>query len=104
MPKKPATKAERDWMSRVANLGCIVCSECLSINDSPAEIHHLTGIAGLGKKASNREIIPLCAPHHRIGGNGVAFHATVKRVWEDMFKPQIELLELTKELLNGSRL
>ena len=95
------TAAEKKHLSRLASLGCIVCSEFLGIYDSPAEIHHLTGAAGLGKKASHFQSIGLCAPHHRIGGNGIAFHSTVKKVWEDTFDTQENLLELVNERLSA---
>jgi len=55
---KSATKAERQHMDKVAQLGCIVCTN-LGYYDSPAEIHHI-GNGTMSKRASNLEVIPLC--------------------------------------------
>ena len=54
-----ATKAERDHMGAVAALGCVVCRN-LGFVDSPAEIHHVRTGQGMGQRASNYEVIPLC--------------------------------------------
>ena len=61
-----ATKSEKNYMARVARLGCILCSSVLGYEDSPAEIHH---IRRAGKRSTS-PIIPLCPEHHR-GNNGV---------------------------------
>ena len=89
MPR-PATKAERDHLSRVAGLGCIVCR-------ASAEVHHITG-AGMGRRASHYDTIPLCARHHRTGGHGVAVHAGT-RTWESIFGKQTALLARTRKML-----
>ncbi len=88
MTKKKPTKATRELMSRVADMGCIICYH-------PAEIHHLTG-AGMGLKS--KEFIPLCPFHHRNGGKGNAIHAGVK-TWEYIHSTQEELYKLTMERL-----
>lgn len=87
MPKP--TAADRRYFTRVAALGCILCG-------GPAEIHHITG-AGMGLKSSNRDVIPLCPPHHRTGGYGVAVHAGTKE-WERIHGTQPELLAKVKAL------
>ena len=46
---KVANAAEREYMGRVAALGCIVCSECLGYQDTPAIVHHIR--TGQGKNA-----------------------------------------------------
>lgn len=99
MAKKPATKKEREHMAKVAALGCLVCSECLGIEGTPAELHHPIGWAGLGKRASHYEVISLCPTHHRNGGYGVAIHAGKKK-WEENFKTQEEFLEIVKQKLS----
>lgn len=76
-------------MDRVVALGCIVCG-------SPAEVHHLTGDSGIGQKS--RRVLPLCPPHHRTGGYGVALHAGV-RGWEARHGEQIDLWYRVNELL-----
>lgn len=72
--KRGRTKEAREYMGRVAALGCVVCrNEGHGL--SPAELHHPRFLAGAGQKASDFDVIPLCPAHHRIGGYGVAFHA-----------------------------
>ena len=88
MAKKPATKAEREHMGMVAELGCIICRR-------PAEVHH---IAGQGMRASSYETIPLCADHHRNGNIGVAVHSG-RRSFEARHGTEEELLSKTLELL-----
>ena len=90
MAKKAPTKAEREHMGRVADLGCIICG-------GPAEVHHITG-AGMAKRSSHYETIPLCHMHHRNGGYGVAVHAGV-REWENIHGSQRDLLEKVQFLL-----
>jgi hypothetical protein len=52
------TKAERQHLSRVAELGCIICRR-------PAEIHHIRAGVGMGKRSSHFNVIGLCPEHHR---------------------------------------
>ncbi len=87
-------KAEKKHLDLVASIGCILCF-------APAEIHHLTG-AGMGLKSSNYDVIPLCPPHHRIGGWGVAVHAGTKE-FEKNFGTQKELLEKTRQLIEEEK-
>lgn len=95
--KKAPTKAEREHMSRVASMGCIVCSN-MGFPCSPAEVHHINN-GTMGKRASNYEVIPLCPPHHRTGGYGVAVHAG-RKAWEQNFGTERDLLELVNSLLD----
>lgn len=96
MPKP--TKSEQEHYKKVVEIGCIVCRECLGIYDSPCEIHHLIGVAGLGKKASNDKVIPLCSIHHRLGNRGVAVHSG-KVAWEENFQTQERFLEIVNDLI-----
>lgn len=96
MKGRAPTKAEKEWMSRVADLGCIVCLNELSIY-SPAAIHH---IEGRTKKDCHFKVLPLCPNHHQYGGYGVAFHAG-RVEWEKRYGTQAELLEQVRGLLNG---
>ncbi len=93
MPRKKAraTAKERQYMSDVAELGCVICQR-------PAEIHHITTGVGMGQRASNHDIIPLCPDHHRLGGHGVAIHAG-KQTWEKKHGTELELLERVKGLI-----
>ena len=90
MAKKKPTKAERDYMSRVAELGCMICGR-------PAEIHHIRTGKGT-TRASNYEVIPLCPDHHRNGGPGVAIHAGIE-TWRENFGCELEMLKRVKELV-----
>lgn len=91
MTKRKATRAEREHMGRVAELGCCICK-------MPAEIHHITAGIGMGQRAGNFDTIPLCPRHHRNGGFGVAVHAGIK-TWQDRYGTEMEMLRQTRELL-----
>lgn len=93
--KRPANKAEKAYMAKVADLGCIICG------NNHVVIHHITTLRGFGGRASHYDVLPLCVQHHDGGKLGVAVHAGVK-TWEAKFGTQIELLEKVKELLNGN--
>lgn len=84
-------KDDREHLQRVAELGCVVCRN-LGYGASPAEIHHLRNGCGVGQRSSHRRAIPLCPPHHRTGGYGVAVHAGQK-TWEKIYGSEEELLE-----------
>jgi len=88
-----STKVEDQWMSDAAALGCVVCRN-LGYGESPAEIHHLRADAGMSQRAKHNKTIPLCAPHHRTGGYGVAFHAG-ERIWQENFGNEQSLYEQT---------
>lgn len=78
------TAAGDRHMARVRELGCILCG-------APASIHHINA-HGMGMKASDFEVLPLCFQHHQAGGMGVAVHAG-KRTWEAIHGTERELLE-----------
>lgn len=67
------TKAEKRHRKAVAELGCIVCLN-QGNEGTPAELHHIRDGQGIGQRASEFEVIPLCPFHHRHGGNGHAVH------------------------------
>lgn len=90
------TKAESDYMGRVAALCCIVCRN-EGLGDTPAMVHHI-GNGTMGKRASNLEVIPLCANHHQYGGYGVAVHAG-RKAFEANYGTEKELLEQTRREL-----
>jgi hypothetical protein len=52
-------KAEKEHLSKVASVGCIVC-RMQGNEESPAEIHHIRHGQGMSQRASNYEVIPLC--------------------------------------------
>jgi len=97
MKGRAPTKEEKEWMSKVADLGCIACLNELSIY-SPCAIHHIDGKT---KKGAHFKIIGLCGAHHQTGGYGVAIHAG-RVEWERIHGSQQKLLEQTEELLNDN--
>lgn len=62
-----ATKNEKNAFNKIAELGCILCSEILGFEGTPAELHHIRRYGG---KRSASPVIPLCPEHHR-GNSGV---------------------------------
>ena len=97
MKKNTKTEAEKKHLNRVAQLGCIVCTN-LMMGRTPAEIHHLRDGQGVSQRSSHFRVIPLCSIHHRTGGYGVAFHAGEK-AFEEKYGTELELLEQVNELL-----
>lgn len=93
-----ATKAEKEYMNRVADLGCICCA-MMGYPDTPAEIHHIRSNMGMGQRASNYDVIPLCSIHHRLGEAGVGFHSSAKQ-FEENFGSELDLLEIVKEVIS----
>ena len=88
-----ATKNEKNYMARVARLGCILCSTVLGYEGSPAELHH---IRRAGIRATS-PIIPLCPEHHR-GNNGI--HGMGRKAFERKFGTTEEaLLQKVRESL-----
>lgn len=67
--RRSATAAEKAYMGRVAQMGCVVCSQCLGIGGTPAEVHHLKAGGG-SLRASHFDTMPLCPEHHR-GDSGI---------------------------------
>lgn len=83
--KKPATNKERDHMSKVASLGCLICQK-------PANCHHIRPIGlGIGMRSSHYEVIPLCRSHHL---GKFSIH-NCKEQFEAMYGTEKELLYRT---------
>lgn len=91
------TNAEKKHRSRVAALGCIVCRN-IGYDDSPAQLHHIRAGQGMGQRASEFEVIPLCPMHHQQGGYGIAIHAG-QATWEAVYGTELQLLVQTLALL-----
>ena len=64
------TKDERKYLSRVAELGCIVCRR-MGYEGTPSEIHHPRIGVGMGKRSSHYDAIPVCPNHHRHGKDSI---------------------------------
>ncbi len=91
---KSKTKEERQWLSDVAELGCICCRN-MGFGASLAEIHHVRTGQGMAQRASHTDVLPLCPPHHRVCYE-TGFHASPKS-WQEIHGSEIELLEQTKQ-------
>ena len=87
--KKPANKAEKKHMDKVASLGCIICKQ-------PAVIHP---VRKHGSKRDHMKVLPLCPRHHRNeGAFGIAIHAG-KNEWELNHGTEEYLLDVLEMLL-----
>ena len=89
--KKVATKLEREHLSKVASLGCLVCQR-------PANVHHIRPIGlGIGMRSGHYQTIPLCHDHHQ---GQFSIH-NCKEQFEAMYGTEEELLHRTlKEIKN----
>ncbi|AUR88531.1 recombination enhancement RecA-dependent nuclease [Vibrio phage 1.115.B._10N.222.49.B11] len=90
-------KDEKEHIEKVVSLGCIACS-VVGYDTPQVEVHHI-GNGTMGKRASNFEVIPLCAQHHRLGGSGVAVHAG-RKSFEAVYGTERELLAQVTGLIN----
>lgn len=92
------TKDEKKYLSKVADLGCIICYR-LGYIGTPAEIHHVRGMGlGMAVRSSNYATIPLCPTHHR-GNDG--YHGMGRKAFERRYEvTESELLEQVKGLIN----
>jgi hypothetical protein len=63
-----ATKNEKKSFDKIANLGCILCSEVLGIEGSQAELHH---VRRYGNVRSASPVLALCPEHHRNGNDSI---------------------------------
>ena len=83
--KKVATKAEREHMSKVASLGCLICQR-------PANVHHIRPVGlGIGMRSSHYQTIPLCYDHHQ---GQFSIH-NCKQEFEDAYGTEKQLLQKT---------
>ena len=98
--KKVATKLEKEHLSKVQSLGCLICG-------SPAICHHIRnrgdgkGNIGFSKRSSHYETIPLCPSHH-VGAFRIH---NCKKEFESMYGTEHEMLQKTlKEIENLERI
>jgi hypothetical protein len=89
--KKVATRLEREHMSKVASLGCLVCQ-------MPTQLHHIRPVGlGIGNRSSHYHVVPLCREHH----TGQFSIHNCKEQFEAMYGTEEELLHRTlKEIKN----
>ena len=96
MAKKAATREEKDYMGRAAELGCALCRH-LGFPGTPAEIHHPRTGVGIGRRADHKNGIPLCPEHHR-GNTGI--HGLGRKRFEREYSiTEQDLINQTHHLL-----
>lgn len=93
------TKAERQHLSRLAELGCVLCIR-LGYYATPAEIHHIRDGQGLGQRASHYDALPMCPMHHR---GDIGIHGMGRRAFERHYGvTETELLADARRLLEAA--
>ena len=92
------TKAEKEWMDSIIDLGCIVCLHIHGVG-SPAEVHHINGKT---KAGCHFETIGLCYRHHRQGADISEYTSRhpYKYKFVERYGTEDQLLTLTKEYIN----
>jgi hypothetical protein len=90
------TKAEAEYLGRVARLGCILCRR-LGLGETPAQVHHLREGQGGAQRAPHWLTVPLC-PEHHTGKHGI--HGDRKALLP-LKADEMDLLAWTIEALNG---
>jgi hypothetical protein len=85
------TKAESNYMSKVASLPCVVCG------NQPVELHHVREGQGMSQRAQNWLVIPLCPSCHRDSMMGL--HGQ-RNMWRIKKMDEMDALAKTIELMN----
>lgn len=85
-----ATKAEKRWMDRVAQLPCSVCGV------EGVQLHHIREGQGMAQRASNFLVVPLCPDCHT-GPMGIHGDKTMMRINK---LTELDLLANTIEALS----
>ena len=94
--KRSSTAADRRHLAQVAALGCIVCSHCNGINETPAEVHHVRVNHGWGR-SGHTMTIPLC-PEHHVGKTGV--HSMGRAEFERLHGyGELDLLAIVQDVI-----
>lgn len=83
----------KEWKSKVAELGCILCRH-FGYGETPANLHHVREGQGMGQRASDWLVIPLCKEHHQ-GSTGIHNAGFYRRTKLD----EMDLLAMTLEVL-----
>lgn len=61
--KKQANKIEREYLGKIASLGCCMC-QMLGYGPTPAQVHHVREGQGMGQRSPHFATVPLCEQHH----------------------------------------
>ena len=95
------TKAEKQYLDRVANIGCIACL-IDGYHQPLVSIHHCDGRT---KPGAHMKVLGLCAGHHQDGTgndkNMLAIHP-FKRKFCEKYGSQESLIQKTDELIKNT--
>lgn len=94
-------KAEKAWIAKVYDYGCVVCKWFYD-EESPCACHHLDGQT---KKGAHLKSIGLCGNHHQIPDNNkpkrwISRHGDGKAAFEKEYGNEYDLLERLRGELN----
>lgn len=91
--------SDKEYMDLVASIGCIAC-----IADgnpgTPAELHHPRERVGAAERAPDRDVIPLCPEHHRIGSVVPSIHKH-QQMFARFYGETYELVKITRYMAKG---
>lgn len=87
-------QSEARHLSRVAELGCMLC-RVLGHGETPAQVHHIRAGQGMAQRAQHYLTVPLCQAHHT-GSTGV--HGD-KSALKNAKVDELDLLAMTLEKL-----
>lgn len=89
-------KSEKAYLDKLVQFGCVVCKKHYHAYTEPC-IHHIRSGMGMGQRNSTENCLPLCHAHHQ-GEYGTGFHSG-KKIWEEKYGTEYELLDWLKEKL-----
>ena len=95
--KKVATKAEKEHMSKVAQMGCYACE--VNGIENHAEVHHIRKHTGMVLRPPHSDTIPLCSIHHRTGKDSIHLG---KKLFIKKYGTEQEILKIVKRRLSGN--
>lgn len=100
MKGRTPTKAEKEHMDAVREIGCIVCRR-LGRGRRPCEIHH---IEGKTKPDTHFKVLPLCFEHHRMGSDKepISRHPYKAR-FVKAYGTEYELLKAVQDILDSDQ-
>ncbi|CAI1770997.1 Uncharacterised protein [Serratia quinivorans] len=88
-------KADREYLNKLAELGCVACFIQAGVWGTPGEIHHTRAGQGMSQRSAHKKAICLCVGHHRGGVKGKhAIHAEPRRFTQEYGTEQ-DLLNVT---------
>lgn len=91
-------KADKDRLSKIASMPCIVCQN-EGLGETPSEIHHI--VEGK-KRLGHDKTIGLCFHHHRSGVDCELYTSRhpYKSRWESRYGTEYELLDQVNAILD----